>query len=77
MVLHRAGGSNTSNPFGSTFCYGYQDIIFEVMPNNYIASITFYNNSSNIGNWALTGQQCCLQNRLSDMQDNNHLKMSV
>lgn len=30
VVLHRAGSTNTSNPFGSTFCYGYQDIIFEV-----------------------------------------------
>lgn len=34
VVLHRAGTTNTANPFGSTFCYGYQDIIFEV-------SITF------------------------------------
>lgn len=30
VVLHRAGTTNTANPFGSTFCYGYQDIIFEV-----------------------------------------------
>lgn len=30
VVLHRAGSTNTANPFGSTFCYGYQDIIFEV-----------------------------------------------
>lgn len=42
VVLHRAGSTNTANPFGSTFCYGYQDIIFEVMPNNYIASVTLY-----------------------------------
>ena len=26
----RASSTNTTNPFGSTFCYGYQDIIFEV-----------------------------------------------
>ena len=26
---HRASSTNTTNPFGSTFCYGYQDIIFE------------------------------------------------
>uniref|UniRef100_A0A2M4AD94 Uncharacterized protein n=1 Tax=Anopheles triannulatus TaxID=58253 RepID=A0A2M4AD94_9DIPT len=42
VVLHRAGSTNTANVFGSTFSYGYQDIIFEVMPNNYIASVTFY-----------------------------------
>lgn len=42
VVLHRAGSTNTANPFGSTFCYGYQDIIFEVMPNSYIASVTLY-----------------------------------
>lgn len=80
VVLHRAGTTNTANPFGSTFCYGYQDIIFEVnsvnktrfkfnvpktkkrilsdlgvclfvdslqvMPNNYVASITLYCNTS-------------------------------
>lgn len=43
VVLHRASSTNTANPFGSTFCYGYQDIIFEVMPNNHIASVTLYN----------------------------------
>lgn len=42
VVLNRASSTNTRNPFGSTFCYGYQDIIFEVMPNNYIASVTLY-----------------------------------
>lgn len=42
VVLHRASSTNTANPFGSTFCYGYQDIIFEVMPNNHIASVTLY-----------------------------------
>lgn len=31
VVLHRAGTTNTASPFGSTFCYGYQDIIFEVI----------------------------------------------
>lgn len=46
VVLHRAGSTNTANLFGSTFCYGYQDIIFEVMPNNHIASLTLYNNST-------------------------------
>lgn len=30
VVLNRASSTNTTNPFGSTFCYGYQDMIFEV-----------------------------------------------
>jgi len=42
VVLNRAGSNNAMNPFGSTFCYGYQDMIFEVMPNNYIASLTLF-----------------------------------
>lgn len=37
VVLNRASSTNTTNPFGSTFCYGYQDLIFEVMHiGNYI-----------------------------------------
>ncbi|XP_039298490.1 UPF0183 protein CG7083 [Nilaparvata lugens] len=42
VVLNRASSTNTTNPFGSTFCYGYQDMIFEVMPNHHIASVTLY-----------------------------------
>lgn len=42
VVLNRASSTNTTNPFGSTFCYGYQDIIFEVMPNGHIASVTLH-----------------------------------
>ena len=42
VVLNRASSTNTTNPFGSTFCYGYQDMIFEVMPNFHIASVTLY-----------------------------------
>uniref|UniRef100_A0A1B6CXB5 Uncharacterized protein n=1 Tax=Clastoptera arizonana TaxID=38151 RepID=A0A1B6CXB5_9HEMI len=42
VVLNRASSTNTTNPFGSTFCYGYQDIIFEVMSNQHIASVTLY-----------------------------------
>ncbi|VEN55426.1 unnamed protein product, partial [Callosobruchus maculatus] len=30
VVLNRASSTNTTNPFGSTLCYGYQDIVFEV-----------------------------------------------
>ena len=43
----RSSSTNTTNPFGSTFCYGYQDIIFEVMPNFHIASVTLYSNNNN------------------------------
>lgn len=42
VVLNRASSTNTTNPFGSTFCYGVQDMIFEVMNNNHIASVMIY-----------------------------------
>jgi len=42
VVLNRASSTNTTNPFGSTFCYGIQDIIFEVMPNGHLASLSLY-----------------------------------
>lgn len=42
VVLNRSSSTNSSNPFGSTYCYGYQNMIFEVMRNNYIASLTLY-----------------------------------
>jgi len=42
VVLNRASSTNTTNPFGSTFCYGVQDMIFEVMQNSHIASVTVY-----------------------------------
>ena len=41
-MLNRASSTNNANPFGSTFCYGYQDIIFEVMPNGQLAGVTLY-----------------------------------
>nr|CAG4641727.1 EOG090X06XP [Eurycercus lamellatus] len=47
IVLHRSSSTNTTNPFGSTFCYGVEDIIFEVMPNNLIASVTLYASDGN------------------------------
>ncbi|KAI8030648.1 UPF0183 protein [Camellia lanceoleosa] len=31
-----------SNPFGSTFVYGYQNVAFEVMKNGYIATVTLF-----------------------------------
>uniref|UniRef100_A0A182VXT1 Uncharacterized protein n=1 Tax=Anopheles minimus TaxID=112268 RepID=A0A182VXT1_9DIPT len=60
VVLHRVGSTNTANVFGSTFSYGYQDIIFEVMPNNYIASVTLYQPAApyHVADWnttAITG----------------------
>lgn len=42
VVLNRSSTTNTSNPFGSTFCYSLQHMIFEVMQNNHIASVTLY-----------------------------------
>ena len=30
VVLNRSSHTNSSNPFGATHCYGYQNIIFEV-----------------------------------------------
>ncbi|GFQ06614.1 upf0183 protein at3g51130 [Phtheirospermum japonicum] len=32
----------TSNPFGSTFVYGYPNVAFEVMKNGYIATVTLF-----------------------------------
>lgn len=50
VVLHRAGSTNTANPFGSTFCYGYQDIIFEVSFLTYFKFIlNFHLNPGHIG----------------------------
>jgi len=42
VVLNRTSATNTTNPFGSNFCYGVQDVIFEVSPNQQIASVTLY-----------------------------------
>ncbi|KAM0970293.1 hypothetical protein ACFX13_018651 [Malus domestica] len=36
---------STSNPFGSTFVYGYQNAAFEVMKNGYIATVTLFQSS--------------------------------
>ena len=40
-ILNR-GSTNTMNPFRATFCCGFQDIIFEIMHNSHIGSITLY-----------------------------------
>lgn len=42
VVLNRSSHTNSSNPFGATHCYGYQNIIFEVMRNNHIATVTIF-----------------------------------
>lgn len=39
-ILHRSNSTNSVNPFGPTFFYIYEDIIFEIMTNGYIASVT-------------------------------------
>ena len=60
VVLNRSSSTNTTNPFGSTFCYGYQDIIFEVMPNCHIASLTLYSQNNinfNLSNRRLQPEQ--------------------
>eukprot|EP00731_Ephydatia_muelleri_P023427 Em0015g1010a len=42
VVLNRSSHTNSSNPFGATHCYGYQNIIFEVMRNSHIATVTIF-----------------------------------
>uniref|UniRef100_A0A915HYQ0 Uncharacterized protein n=1 Tax=Romanomermis culicivorax TaxID=13658 RepID=A0A915HYQ0_ROMCU len=46
VVLNRCNTNNSTNPFGSTFCYCYKDIIFEIMSNNHIASLTIFDDPS-------------------------------
>ncbi|CDW51790.1 UPF0183 domain containing protein [Trichuris trichiura] len=43
VVLNRCSSNNDSNPFGSTFCFGLQDVIFEVMANDHIATVMLLN----------------------------------
>ena len=33
VVLNRSSSTNSINPFGSTYCYGHQNVIFEVSRN--------------------------------------------
>ncbi|KAJ3596424.1 hypothetical protein NHX12_002831 [Muraenolepis orangiensis] len=40
--IQESSSANNTNPFGSTFCFGLQRMIFEVMQNNHIASVTLY-----------------------------------
>jgi hypothetical protein len=42
VVLNRAPTTNTTNPFGCTYCHAVRNIIFEVMQNDHIATVTVY-----------------------------------
>ncbi|KAK6178576.1 hypothetical protein SNE40_013334 [Patella caerulea] len=48
VILNRSSSTNTSNPFAPTFCYGVHDIIFEVMQNQHIASVTIYQSKESL-----------------------------
>eukprot|EP01102_Stenamoeba_stenopodia_P013205 TRINITY_DN4255_c0_g1_i1.p1 TRINITY_DN4255_c0_g1~~TRINITY_DN4255_c0_g1_i1.p1 ORF type:complete len:382 (-),score=69.32 TRINITY_DN4255_c0_g1_i1:122-1267(-) len=39
-----------ANPFGSTFFYGYRDVIFEIMTNNHISSVCLFKSNSQANN---------------------------
>jgi len=45
-ILHRSSSTNSVNPFGPTFFYIYEDIIFEIMTNGYIASVILFKAAS-------------------------------
>ena len=53
VVLNRASSTNTTNPFGSTFCYGYQvcmilfrdgnaNIVGNIIRRNYIIACHYF-----------------------------------
>lgn len=46
VVLNRSSSTNNTNPFDATCCFGMRNMIFEVMSNNHIASVTLYNSST-------------------------------
>ncbi|KAI6182610.1 hypothetical protein M3Y97_00399100 [Aphelenchoides bicaudatus] len=46
VVVNRTSANDGENPFGSTFCYGNDQIIVEVMDNSYIATLTLYGSNS-------------------------------
>uniref|UniRef100_UPI00358EC140 phagosome assembly factor 1 isoform X2 n=1 Tax=Myxine glutinosa TaxID=7769 RepID=UPI00358EC140 len=41
VILNRSSSSNNTNPFGSTFCYGFQGMIFEDLWNSARMTIGF------------------------------------
>lgn len=42
VVLSRSSSTNNTNPFGYTYCYNHQNVIFEVMKNSHIASVIVF-----------------------------------
>eukprot|EP00050_Salpingoeca_kvevrii_P006959 m.292890 g.292890 ORF g.292890 m.292890 type:complete len:447 (-) comp12690_c0_seq1:205-1545(-) len=45
VVFHREPSANTSDPFGETMFWAFEELIFEVIPSGYIASVTFCHRS--------------------------------
>jgi hypothetical protein len=43
--------SEGENPFGSTFCYGTEQLIFEVLDNGHIASVVIFD--PELGPWII------------------------
>lgn len=43
VILNR---TSENNPFGSTYCFGYKEFIFEVMPSDQMASVSLYHPSN-------------------------------
>eukprot|EP00051_Salpingoeca_urceolata_P010587 m.129899 g.129899 ORF g.129899 m.129899 type:complete len:444 (+) comp16770_c0_seq2:119-1450(+) len=42
VVFHRAESANTVDPFGATLFFSHNDLIFEVMHNQHIATVTLF-----------------------------------
>ncbi|CEF66286.1 Uncharacterised protein family UPF0183-containing protein [Strongyloides ratti] len=42
VVLNRGGPNEDENPFGANFCYGTNQMIFEVMENGHIGSVILF-----------------------------------
>jgi len=46
VVINRSSTTNISNPFNCTYCHSVDNIIFEVMQNDYISTVIVYDPSS-------------------------------
>ena len=46
VVLNKSSTNGGENPFGSTFCYGRDQLIMEVLDNSYIATVIIYGDQS-------------------------------
>eukprot|EP00054_Salpingoeca_dolichothecata_P011192 m.62214 g.62214 ORF g.62214 m.62214 type:complete len:295 (-) comp19346_c0_seq1:44-928(-) len=42
VAFQRAPAANTTNPFGATLFWGFRNLIFEVMGNGHLASVTMF-----------------------------------